>query len=154
MANYDSDNEGIPNADAIPFAVSPANAIQGAIDYRTSQGAKLYSKATSALDYDEPFDCTADSLFAFVKTLGNRSTAFEWNTPGVGIVQIRTKKSTDNDHQLAYQSVQGLCSGLRSGLPKLGRRRRYHERGRPNGPREQELQNHEEQGHMECPKRQ
>jgi len=76
MADYDRDDEEIPNAEVIPFAVYPANAIQGVIDYRTSQGAKLYSKATSALDYDEPFDCTADSLFAFVKTLGDQSTAF------------------------------------------------------------------------------
>jgi hypothetical protein len=41
MADNDSDDEGIANADAIPFAVSPASAIQGVIDYRTSQGAKL-----------------------------------------------------------------------------------------------------------------
>ena len=66
------------------------------IDYRTSQGSKLYSKATSALDYDEPFDCTAEFLFAFVKPLGDRLTAFGWNTPGVGIMRIRTKDSTDD----------------------------------------------------------
>jgi hypothetical protein len=96
MADYNSNNEGIPNADAIPFAVSPANAIQGVIDYRTSQGAKLYSKATSALDNNEPFNCTADSLFAFVKTLDDQLTAFGWNTPGVGIMRIRTEDSTDD----------------------------------------------------------
>ena len=96
MADYDRDDEEIPNADAIPFAVSPANAIQGVIDYRTSQGAKLYSKATSALDNNEPFNCTADSLFAFVKTLDDQTTAFGWNTPGVGIMRIRTEDSTDD----------------------------------------------------------
>jgi len=37
MADYDSDIEGIPHAEVIPFAVSPANAIQGLLHLARSK---------------------------------------------------------------------------------------------------------------------
>ena len=50
MADYNSDDKGFPNAEVIPFAVSPANAIKGVIDYRTSQGAKLWQISPHVVD--------------------------------------------------------------------------------------------------------
>jgi hypothetical protein len=46
---------------AAVFALTPAVAIQGVIDYSTSEGRKIYSTATAKLD-EELYDCTPKEL--------------------------------------------------------------------------------------------
>ena len=70
MASSEEEDEFLD--EPIPFALTPAQAITGLIDYRTSQGSKLYNGATSKLS-EELFDCTSDKLFPFLKTLANRA---------------------------------------------------------------------------------
>ena len=69
------------------FALTPATAVGGIIDYTTAAGRKLYSSATAKLEEDL-FDCTADDLYAFLKALKDRAREFGWDEQGVGIMSI------------------------------------------------------------------
>jgi hypothetical protein len=77
-------------AAAVPpavFALTPASAIQGIIDFTTSEGQKLYSTATYKLDED-PDDCQPDGLYQFLASLHTRAQEFGWNDPINRILQI------------------------------------------------------------------
>ena len=65
-------------AAAIRFALSPALAIQGVINYETSEGRKLFSSSTHKLD-EELYDCKPDGLYQFLQSLNNRAQEFGWN---------------------------------------------------------------------------
>ena len=67
------------------FALNPAAAIVGFIDYTTLEGWKLYRYATKKLD-DELFDCKADGLYQFLQSLGNRASEFGWDNDADGII--------------------------------------------------------------------
>ena len=69
------------------FALTPATAVGGVIDYTTAAGRKLYSSATAKLEEDS-FDCCADDLYAFLKALKDRAREFGWDEPGIGIMSI------------------------------------------------------------------
>lgn len=60
------------------FALTPAGAFGGVIDYTTTEGRKLYYKASSKLN-DDPFDCKPDGLFAFLESVHKRATDNAWN---------------------------------------------------------------------------
>jgi hypothetical protein len=85
----------VPQAPVVPFALTPAIAIPGVIDYTTREGQKLYSNATYKLD-DEPYDCQADGLYQFLATLHLRAQEFGWNDPINGILQIPERPADDN----------------------------------------------------------
>ena len=70
-----------------PFALTPATAIGGVIDYTTSTGRKLYSSATAKLE-ETAFDCVAEDLYSFLKSLKDRAREFAWDEPGIGILSI------------------------------------------------------------------
>jgi hypothetical protein len=69
------------------FALNPAAAIGGLIDYTTPQGQKLYGFPTKKLD-DELFDCNADGLYQFLQSLGNRASEYGWDNDAEGILKI------------------------------------------------------------------
>jgi hypothetical protein len=69
------------------FALTPASAITGVIDFTTSEGRKLYNSATYKLDED-PYDCQPDGLYQFLATLHTRAQEYGWNDPIGGILQI------------------------------------------------------------------
>ena len=48
-------------ANPIVFALTPAVAVQGIIDYNTTEGRKLYGHATYKLD-EELYDCKPDGV--------------------------------------------------------------------------------------------
>ena len=58
------------------FARSPAHAIFGLIDYRTSEGAKLFNKNTEPLD--EKFDLSATGLKTFLDRFHVRAMNAAW----------------------------------------------------------------------------
>jgi hypothetical protein len=68
------------------FALTPAVAIHGVVDYKTAEGRKIYSSATCKLD-EELYDCKADGLNHFLKTAAARGEEFGWDNPG-GCLQI------------------------------------------------------------------
>jgi hypothetical protein len=59
------------------FAFTPAVAVQGVIDYSTTEGQKLYSSATHKLD-EELYDCKRDGLYQFLQSLNNQAQARVW----------------------------------------------------------------------------
>ena len=57
------------------FALSPAMAYNGIIDYSTTQGRKMYSAATAKLSEDL-YDCNAEDLYTFLKALKERAREY------------------------------------------------------------------------------
>jgi hypothetical protein len=49
------------------LALTPAVAIQGVIDLKTTEGRKLYESATHKLD-EELYDCKPDGLYQFLQS--------------------------------------------------------------------------------------
>jgi hypothetical protein len=89
------DDEEDAAADAVAqFSLTPARAIRGVINYSLSSGIKLYNKATSPLNNDNPFDCTSDKLFPFLKMLADRAKEFGWYDQITGILSIEAEDST------------------------------------------------------------
>ena len=61
-----------------PFALHPADAIQGVIDLMTREGIKLYQNATRSF-YSDPkdfFNCEAPGLHGFLKEVEGRASCF------------------------------------------------------------------------------
>ena len=72
---------------AAVFALTPAVAIQGVIDYSTSEGRKIYSTATAKLD-EELYDCTPKELHQFLQPVQLWAKNFRWDGQVGGILQI------------------------------------------------------------------
>ena len=71
----------------VPFALNPAQAITGIIDFTMDSNVKIYRKATSKPSEDL-FDCVPEDLLLFLKTLSDRAMELSWNDPIVGIIMI------------------------------------------------------------------
>ncbi len=80
------------------FALNPAAAIDGVIDYGTIEGRKLYGYATKKLD-EELFDCNAEGLYQFLQSLGNRASEYGWDNDAEGIIKI-PENDIDADAEL------------------------------------------------------
>ena len=52
------------------FALTPADAGAGIIDYSSTEGRKLYTRATTKLD-EELFDCVPEGLYGFLQSLAD-----------------------------------------------------------------------------------
>ena len=62
------------------FALTPAQAYQGIIDYSTTEGRKLYESATRRLyPSEEGFDCNPENLHGFLELVANMANAFDWD---------------------------------------------------------------------------
>ena len=63
------------------FALTPAQAYDGVLDYTTTEGRKLFHSATKSLyPSDEGFDCTPDDLHGFIELVSNRAQEYNWNS--------------------------------------------------------------------------
>ena len=63
-----------------PFALHPADAIQGIIDLTMCEGVKLYQNATRSF-YTDPagfFNCKSPGLHGFLKQVDGRASRFVW----------------------------------------------------------------------------
>ena len=74
------------NAAAVVFALTPAAANPGIIDYTTVAGRKMKESCTKKLT-EELFDCVPENLFTFLKALKDRARDLDWNG-GAGILDI------------------------------------------------------------------
>jgi hypothetical protein len=72
---------------AAAFALTPAVAVLGVIEYNTTEGQKLYSLATHKLE-EELYDCKPDGLYQFLQSLNNRAQEYGWNDEVGGILHI------------------------------------------------------------------
>ena len=73
-------------ADAIPFSLTPAGAIDGIIDMRTTEGRKLFYGATKA--EETLFDCEPKDLLRLLDSVQTRAKIYGWNANPQGILWI------------------------------------------------------------------
>ena len=71
----------------VPFALNPAHAVHGVINFVKSDNVKLHKKGTSQLS-DDHFDCAPKDLHQFLKKLSVRATEYQWNDNVLGILMI------------------------------------------------------------------
>eukprot|EP00978_Attheya_sp_CCMP212_P033479 scaffold135186_cov68-Attheya_sp.AAC.2 len=69
------------------FALTPAMAVTGVLDFATREGSKIYHSETKGLS-EEVYECTPDGLFNFLETLGDRAHECGWLMEDVGILYI------------------------------------------------------------------
>ena len=112
----DLDMEEVEEEDIVPFALTPAVAVQGVIDYNTTEGQKLYSTAIYKLD-DELYDCKPDGLYQFLQTLSNRAQEYGWSDKVGGIlliplqpldVESETNYLIDNYGMIALKEIRAF----------------------------------------------
>lgn len=78
----------------VPFALTPAIAIQGVINYNKTSGRKMYSGAIAKLD-EELYDCKPDGLYQFLQALNSRAQDIGWSNDD-GILMIPGDAKSDN----------------------------------------------------------
>jgi hypothetical protein len=83
----------------VPFALTPAVAITGVINYRKTSGRKLFESATSKLD-EELYDCKPEGLYQFLQSLSQRAQDMGWSGDD-GILMI-PEDPFDADSDLVY----------------------------------------------------
>jgi hypothetical protein len=81
------------------FALTPAIAIQGIVNYKKTSGRKLYSGAIAKLD-EELYDCKPDGLYQFLQSLNSRAQDIGWSNED-GILMI-PDDPTSIDPELHY----------------------------------------------------
>jgi hypothetical protein len=69
------------------FALSPAMAVQGIIDYSTREGRGIFHDATAKVD-EELYDCKPDGLYQFLQSVNNRAHEFGWDDEINGVLWI------------------------------------------------------------------
>ena len=62
----------------VALVLSPAAAIQGVINYLTSEGRKIHGSAIHKLLEDQ-FDCVPEDLTQFLDDLEDRASQFRWS---------------------------------------------------------------------------
>ena len=77
------------------FALAPAQAIHGALDYSKTDHAKIYKAGIQQVS-ETPFDCEADGLFQFLKEVQDRVDEMGWTT---GILSITTGIKDDEEKE-------------------------------------------------------
>ena len=73
MSGSDSEDAG-----NVQFALTPAMALDGIIDYKTTRGRKMYAAATTKLSEDL-YDCNAEDLYAFLKAYARELGSMDGN---------------------------------------------------------------------------
>ena len=87
---HESGSEGEEEApDPENFALTPAIAVKGVINMKSSQGRNLYKAAIKPLD-EEKYDCKPDGLYQFLHSLYNRAGEFGWSDETAGVLMIPT----------------------------------------------------------------
>jgi hypothetical protein len=62
----------------VAFAFSPAQAVQGLLDFSKSEHSKIYKSAIREVCKD-PFDCEAEGLYQFLKDVQDRADEMGWS---------------------------------------------------------------------------
>ena len=76
-----------PPLPPVQFSLTPYTAVQGILDFSTSDGRKFYERATAPLSA-ELFDCQPDKLRSFLENLSRRVQTFRWSDDVTGITMI------------------------------------------------------------------
>ena len=89
------------------FALTPAAANPGIIDYTLVEGRKMKESSTKKLTED-PFDCVPEELFIFLKAFKGRARDCDWNGGNgiLDIIRVPENISSPSDDLLeAYGSI-------------------------------------------------
>jgi hypothetical protein len=86
----------VRNPPRVPiFALAPAKAIEGPLDYNKAEHSKIYKSAIRAVS-DDAFNCEADGLFQFLQELQDRSIEMGWME---GILKIPLNNEEVEDEE-------------------------------------------------------
>jgi hypothetical protein len=77
---------------AVVFALAPAKAIEGPLNYAKTEHQKIYRSGTTAVS-DEPFNCESEQLFKFLREVRNRAVQMGWYD---GILNIDINQDPNN----------------------------------------------------------
>ena len=80
------------------FALAPALAIEGALDYTRTEHAKVFRAAIKQVS-DELFNCDADGLYQFLKDVQDRADEMGWSSTILNIV-IDADEPTEREENL------------------------------------------------------
>ena len=95
-----------PNVPQGPrFALTPALATRGIIDYSTRAGERIYASATKELDSTR-YDGEAQGLMAFLEMLEERATNFGWDS---SIMMIPTQGGNTASLLTEYGTITIDC---------------------------------------------
>jgi hypothetical protein len=86
----------------VQFALTPAQAVTGIIDFYGREGQRIYSSATKTLE-EERYDCLPDGFYQFIATLKMRASEYAWDDPNDGVLMIPTDyrhRATPMTHML------------------------------------------------------
>ena len=81
---------------AVPFALSPAHAIVGPLDYTKAEHHKIYKSGIRSVT-DDPFTCEADRLFQFLREVQDRAVEMGWME---GILDVVTNNEGEEPQEV------------------------------------------------------
>ena len=79
------------------FALTPASAVEGVVDFNTKIGSRVYSLGTNRLDPEELFDCVPEDMYPFLKMMSERAIEMGWSNMRTGITQIPRPGQTHHE---------------------------------------------------------
>jgi hypothetical protein len=77
------------------FAITPAHAIRGLLDYSKAEHHKVYKSGTRPVT-DEPFNCDADGLYQFLGEVEDRADEMGWST---GILNVSVNAEGEEERK-------------------------------------------------------
>jgi hypothetical protein len=80
---------------AVTFALAPAQAVDGPLDYSRAEHHKIYRSGIRAIT-DDPFPCDADRLFQFLREVQDRAMGMGWMD---GILNVTTNPGEDEPEE-------------------------------------------------------
>ena len=80
---------------AVVFALAPAQAADGPLDYSRAEHHKIYRSGIRAIT-DDPFPCHADRLFQFLHKVQDRAMEMGWMD---GILNVTTNPGEDEPEE-------------------------------------------------------
>lgn len=79
----------------MPWAVSPAKAIEGVIDLEQSGGIKIHAKGSEKLQ-EEPYNLEAEGIFNVLESLEVRGNTYGWTSNSNGLFYIPEDPTADD----------------------------------------------------------
>jgi len=90
----------------MPYALAPARAVVGSLDYSKDSHAKIYKAGIQSVS-ETPFDCEADGLFQFLKEVKDRADEMGWTE---GILSITKNIGETNEAEEDFLSNYGTLT--------------------------------------------
>ena len=86
----------------VAFALSPAVAVVGLLDFTKSEHSKIYKSGIRAVT-DTPFDCETEGLFQFLREVQDRASEMGWMD---GILNVDITEEGDEDEETLSNLIE------------------------------------------------